>query len=60
MSLLLLKDLDMFDLAVLTSCIQPANKNIILPSCSYCWLPKLPIKSYVLISEQAVIALGGP
>ena len=60
MSLLLLKDLDTFGLAALTSCIQRANKNIISPSCSYCQLLKLPIKSYVLISQQAVIALVGP
>lgn len=60
MSILLLKDLDMFGLAVLASCIQRAHKNIISPSCSYCWLLKLPIKSYVLISEQAMITLGGP
>lgn len=60
MFFLLLKDLDMFGHAVLTSCIQRAHKNIISPSCGYYWLLKLPIKSNVLISEQAMITLWGP
>lgn len=43
------KDLAMFGLAVLTSSLQKANKNIISPSCSYCWLLKLPMKAVSLL-----------
>lgn len=59
MVLLLLSNLDMFGHAALISCIQRANENIISPSCSCCQLPKLTIKSFVLISEQATITLRG-